>query len=79
MTDTYKTLYQGQLSTSAATLYTVPNSPTALGAIIKHVSVINTLTTGGSVTFQLFRTGTTAHYQWTPASWSRRPPTTPAA
>lgn len=66
MTDTYKTLYQGYLPTTAGALYTVPNGPTALGAIVKHMTVVNV--TGAAATFQLFRNGTAASNAITPSS-----------
>lgn len=62
-TETYKVLYQGQLAAAAATLYTVPASTTAF---IRSITVVNT-DAATSYTFQLFRGGTAAANQITPA------------
>ena len=59
--ETYATLAQGQLSGSAATIYTVPGSTTAF---IKQIMLANT--TSSAVTgVILFANGTTAAYQIT--------------
>jgi hypothetical protein len=53
-TETYKTLYQGQLSDTAATLYTATaNGP----SFIRTITVVNTNATT-AYTFQFFRGGT---------------------
>lgn len=53
-TETYKTLYQGQLSDTAATIYTATaNGPT----FIRTITVVNTNATT-AYTFQFFRGGT---------------------
>lgn len=53
-TETYKTLYQGQLSDSAGTIYTATaNGPT----FIRTITVVNTNATT-AYTFQFFRGGT---------------------
>ncbi len=59
-TDTYKTFYSGQPATTGTTLYTAP----AGGAIMKHISVVNTDTVDRTI--QFFRNGTDAAHQWTP-------------
>jgi hypothetical protein len=65
MADAYKTLYQGQLPSTVATLATVG----ALKSwIVKHISIVNV--TSGAVTFQLFKNGTTSDFAWTPAAIS---------
>jgi hypothetical protein len=62
-TETYKVLYQGQLASSAATIYTATaNGPT----FIKTISVVNTNATTAR-TFQLFRGGTANANAVTPA------------
>ena len=53
MAEAYKKLYQGQPGTSAATVYTVPGSTTA---IVKHVRAVNT--SGATTTIKLFHDGT---------------------
>lgn len=60
-TETYKVLYQGQLPSAAATLYTVPASTTAF---VKAISVVNTDTVPRS--FQFLVNGTAAVNQITP-------------
>ena len=65
MADNYKTLYQGQLPNSVATLATVGGSK---WWIVKHISIVNT--TAAAVTFQLFKNGTTAAFAWTQAAMS---------
>jgi hypothetical protein len=60
--EVYKALYQGQLASSAATIYTAPGSTTSF---IKSVHVVNT-NTGAAQTFQLFRGGTAAANAITP-------------
>lgn len=53
-TETYKVLYQGQLASSAATIYTATaNGPT----FIRTITIVNTDTVSAN-TFQLFRGGT---------------------
>jgi hypothetical protein len=59
--ETYKVLYQGQLPSSATTLYTVP---TSTQAFIRSMMVVNTDT--AIRTFQLFRGGTAAANAITP-------------
>lgn len=61
LSDSYKQLYQGQLPSSAATLYTVPGSTSA---IIRHISVVNNDTVAR--TFALYRGGTAATNYITP-------------
>lgn len=53
MADTFKKLAQGQLPTSAATIYTA-----ATAAIIKAIRIVNN--TGAAVTFTLYQSGTAA-------------------
>ena len=65
MADNYKTLYQGQLPSSVATLATVGGSK---WWIVKHIVIVNV--TSGAVTFQLFKNGTTTPFAWTPAAIS---------
>lgn len=65
MADAYKTLYQGQLPSTVATLATVGGGKSW---IVKHISIVNV--TAGAVTFQLFKNGTTTPYAWTPAAIS---------
>jgi len=65
MADAYKTLYQGQLPSTVATLATVGGGKSW---IVKHISIVNV--TSGAVTFQLFRNGTTTAFAWTPAAIS---------
>lgn len=45
MADTYKVLYQGQLSTSSGAVYTVPSGTQA---IVKTMRVVNTNTASGA-------------------------------
>lgn len=54
MTDTYKKLYQGQPSSTATTLYTVPSGKSA---IIKHIAIVNTAT-GSNHTIKMWHDGT---------------------
>lgn len=54
MADRFKLLYQGQLTTTPAVLYTVP---AGRHCIIKHISVTNP--TGGAVSFRLWQGGLT--------------------
>lgn len=61
MADAYKQLYQGQLPSSAATLYTVPG---ATSAIIRHISVVNNDTVARTCAF--YRGGTAATNLITP-------------
>jgi hypothetical protein len=63
MTDSYKTLYRGQLPSSVATLYTVPG---ATAAIIKHISIVNNDTVDR--TFTLYRNGTAAANIFSPGA-----------
>lgn len=65
MADAYKTLYQGQLPSSVATLYTAPSGT---GVIVKHISVVNNDTVAR--TFALSRQGTGATHYITPAAMS---------
>lgn len=65
MADAYKTIYQGQLPNTATVLVTVG---VAKSWIIKHMTFVNT--TGGAVTFQLFKNGTTAAFAWNPSAVS---------
>lgn len=60
-TETYKVLYQGQLPSSATTIYTVPASNTAF---VKTITVVNTDTV--DQTFTIYRGGTSASNQITP-------------
>jgi len=60
-TETYKVLYQGQLGSSAATLYTVPSSTTAF---IKTITIVNNDTSVR--TFSLYVNGTAASNIITP-------------
>lgn len=60
-TEVYKVLYQGQLSNSAATIYTAPASNTSF---IKSILVVNNDT--NAITFQLFVNGTAASNAITP-------------
>lgn len=53
-TEVYKVLYQGQLPSSAATLYTAPASTQSF---IRSIAIVNT-DTGASHTVRLFRGGT---------------------
>jgi hypothetical protein len=53
MADTFKVLYQGQPSTSAATVYT---SPSATQVVIKNIRIVNTSAT--ATTIKLFQGGT---------------------
>jgi len=61
-TEVYKVLYQGQLPSSAATIYTAPASNTSF---IKTITVVNN--DSSARTFQLFRGGTAAANAITPA------------
>lgn len=61
-TEAYSVLYQGQLASTAATIYTVPGSTQAF---IRSISVVNT-DVSASHTFQLFRGGTAAANAITP-------------
>lgn len=63
VTDAYKTLYQGQLASSVATLATVG---TGLAWIIKHIEVVNNDTSDR--TFSLLIGGTAATNRITPAA-----------
>lgn len=65
MADAYKTLYQGQLPSTVATLATVGGGKSW---IVKHISVVNT--TAGAVTFGLYKNGTTAAFAWSPGAIS---------
>ena len=60
MASSYKTLFQGAIPAGVATIATVPGGKQW---IIEHIVVVNT--TGGDLTFQLFKNGTTAAYSWT--------------
>ena len=60
-TETYKVLYQGQLGSSAATLYTVPSSTTTF---IKTITIVNNDTSVR--TFSLYVNGTAASNIITP-------------
>lgn len=63
MTDTFKTLSQSQLPSSAAAQYTVPASTQA---VVKRAHLVNT--SGAQVTgIKLFSGGTAAANQITPA------------
>jgi hypothetical protein len=62
--DTYTLIYQGQLPSSVATLFTVPGTPTAY--IIKHWSVVNHDTV--ERTFTLYRGGTADTNRIVPAA-----------
>jgi hypothetical protein len=53
MAEAFKKLYQGQVPSSATTLYTVPGSTQA---IIKHIRVVNP--TGTARTIRLWHDGT---------------------
>ena len=53
MAETYKKLYQGVLTASAATVYTVPASTST---IIKSMRIVNT--SASSATIKLFQSGT---------------------
>ena len=61
MVDTYKTVYNGQPASTGTTLYTAP----AGGAIIKHITALNTDTSDRTI--QFYRNGTDAAHQWTAA------------
>lgn len=52
MAETWKKLYQGQVGSSATTLYTVPG---ATEAIIKHIRAVNT--SGTARTIRLWHDG----------------------
>ena len=54
MGDTFKLLYQGQLTITPAVLYTVP---AFASCIIKHIRVTNP--TGGPVSFRMWQSGVT--------------------
>ncbi len=61
VTQAYKTLYDGQPSTGAAALYTVPG---ATQAIVKSITATNTDTSDRTI--QFYRNGTTAAKKWGP-------------
>jgi len=58
MADAYKTLYQGQLPNSVAALVTVSGGKSW---IVKSIEFVNV--TAASVSFQIFRNGTTSAFQ----------------
>ena len=61
MASEYKTLFQGAVPAGgAATIATVPGGKQW---IIGHIVVVNI--TGGDLTFQLFKNGTSAEFSWT--------------
>lgn len=64
-TDAYKTLYQGQLASSVATLYTVGGG---LAHIIKNIKVVNN--DSSARTFSLLVGGTAATNRIGPAAMS---------
>lgn len=65
MSNTYKTLYRGQLPSSVATLATVP---AGTAWIIKHISMVNA--GGTDETCALYRNGTTGPFLFTPPAVS---------
>ncbi|MEQ1636706.1 MAG: hypothetical protein ABL903_08430 [Methylococcales bacterium] len=61
-TETYKVLYQGQLATATATVYTVPGATTTF---VRSIVAVNT-NTASNRAFQLFRGGSAAANAITP-------------
>lgn len=61
--DTYKLLHQGQVASSATTLFTVPSGKSY---IVKHMVVTNP--TGTDRTFTLWRNGSTDAFNVLPAT-----------
>lgn len=68
MADGYKILYQGQLATSAATIYTVTAGKEA---IIGNIKIVNEGTVASS--WQLFIGGTAASNAITSPTWMLNP------
>lgn len=64
MAETFKKLYQGQVPSTATTLYTVPASTSS---VVKSMRIVNTSTTT-SITIKLWNGGTTDAYVILPAT-----------